>query len=145
LSTPPFIKTLQLPGNYIQFCEVRHPKSGGFIDRREAFSKVTDVSPEVQARINTERQLCGLSAVEGLNDDDRAKYAATMARMDNITVEPCEIGADNLGNQIEDRRGIDLPQPPPHKRSAAHFEARGRAAAARHEAEQSSPGKDASP
>ena len=91
-------RNIATPGNYIQFCEVRHPTLGGFIDRRKALSRVVGAPPEVQARINTEPQLRGLSAVEGLNEDDREKYAATMVRMDDKTVDPCEIGADGPSN-----------------------------------------------
>ena len=101
-------RNIATPGNYIQFREVRHPTSGGFIGRRKALSRVIDVSPEVQARINTERQLRGLSVVEGLNEGDRKTYTTTMARMDDKTVDPCEIGADNPGNQMEGRSGVDL-------------------------------------
>jgi hypothetical protein len=102
-STPPFFRDIATPGNYTQFREFCHPISCGFIDIREALSRVIAVPPEVQDQINTERRLRGLTAVEGLNEDDRGKSAATMARMEDQTIDPCEIGADDLGNQMEGR------------------------------------------
>ena len=105
------------PDNYIQFCEFRHPISRGFIDLCEALSRVIAVTPKVQAQINTERRLHGLTAVEGLNEDDRKKYAATMVRMEDQTIDPCEIGADDPGNQMEGRSGVNLSRPPPQERS----------------------------
>jgi hypothetical protein len=138
-------RNIATPGEYTQFRKVRHPTSGGFIDRRAALSMVIDVPSEVQDKINTERRLQRLLPEEGLNEDDFAKYTATMSRMDDPRIDPSEVGANDIGNEMEDPVGVDLPRPPPQERSPAHFAARRRAAAARLQAAQSSSDEDDPP
>jgi hypothetical protein len=109
-------------GVYTQFRKVRHPITGGFIDRRLALALVVDVPPEVQTRITRERILRRLPPVEPLNEDDHEKYSTTIARMENSTVDPCEYGADDIGNEMEGLVGVVLPRSA--GRSPADFAAR---------------------
>jgi hypothetical protein len=138
-------RNIATPGTYRQFRQVRHPTSGGFIDRRLALARIIDVPPEVQARINAERLLRCLPPEEGLNEDDNTKLSNTMVRMTDSTIDPSEVGADDIGNEMEGLVGVVLPGPHALGRSPVDFEARRRAAAARLEEEQSSSDEDVAP